>query len=263
MTTPLKKLWTEHYRITSLLVNPLGRLGLYGILNLLQETAWMHAETLGFGMKGMEEKGLIWVLTRQSLKMQDWPSFNSKITIETWLRPPMGAFAIREFSIKNEEGHEIGTCTTSWLALDKDSKTILPSQNLYPWSEITLERSTDLVADKVSVEGEYEHLAKYRVRNSDLDINQHVNNTKYSQWILDAIPYDLHSKLRLQSYTVNFLAETHLGDQVEIDRSCSSSSAPEDVRGVTNYRGVRISDAKILFTARLEWEQRSATSPPR
>ncbi|KHD87698.1 MAG: hypothetical protein OM95_13190 [Bdellovibrio sp. ArHS] len=250
-------LWTEKFHITSLLVNPLGRLGLYGALNLLQETAWMHAEKLGFGMSDMDKDGMFWVLTRQSLRMKTWPRFGENISVQTWLRPPEGAFVAREFALLDSQNNEIGLCTTSWLALDRRTKKILPSQQLRDWSALTQSRATGLIAEKIPVTGEYEKLAKYRVRNSDLDINQHVNNTKYAQWILDAIPYELHKALRLKSYSVNFLAETHLGDEVQVDRSCSSTSVEIASEGSTAYRGVRLSDGKVLFTALLEWEKHS------
>lgn len=249
-------LWIAEYQITSLLVNPLGSLGLYGALNLIQETAWMHAESLGFGMADMEKEGLYWVLTRQILQMKEWPHFGKSLKVETWLRPPEGAFVSREFRLLDENNQEIGLCSTSWLALDRQSKKILPAEKLRSWDKLTSTHITGLMPEKIPVAGNYERLARYRVRNSDLDINQHVNNTKYAQWILDAVPYELHKKLKLKTYSVNFLAETHLGDKVEVDRSCDSPNVEQAPQGLTRYRGVRESDGKILFTAQLEWETR-------
>ncbi|WP_413288168.1 acyl-[acyl-carrier-protein] thioesterase [Bdellovibrio sp. HCB337] len=249
-------LWIESYKINSLLVNAMGHLGLYGVLNLLQETAWMHAESLGFGLKQMEKENLFWVLTRQSLSMKEWPAFGTQVQIQTWIRPPEGAFFNREFRILNQEGKEIGTCVTSWMALDKNTKKPLPTQNLRPWEQITRAETTGLTPEKIAVEGEYEKMAKFRVRNSDLDTNQHVNNTKYAQWILDSIPYDLHRQLKLNTYSVNFLAETHLGDEVQVDRNCSQANGFTEEQGLSLYRGLRVSDQKVLFTARVGWERR-------
>lgn len=255
MNTPPQALWTESYKINSLLVNPMGRLGLYGVLNLLQETAWMHTESLGFGLKHMEKEGLFWVVTRLTLTMKKWPAFGHKIQVQTWLRPPEGTFVAREFRILDEDHQEIGACVTSWLALEKDTKKILPVQNLRDWNVIAHTNTTQLQTDKIPVEGEYEKLAKFRVRNSDLDTNQHVNNIKYAQWILDSIPYELHRQLRLQNYSVNFLAETHLGDEVQIDHSCSALSSFTENQGEALYRGLRVSDQRVLFTASLGWER--------
>ena len=249
--------WTCEYKITSLLTNPQGSLGLYGALNLIQETAWLHAEDIGFGLNTMNEAGLYWVLTRQSLHMEQWPRMGATIQVKTWLCPPQGAFVTREFILYDEAQKILGSCSTTWLALDRHTKKILPAQDLRPWAELTSPPVTGITPDKIPVSGSYEKLAKFRVRNSDLDINQHVNNTKYAQWILDAIPYSLHRSLKLKTYTVNFLAETHLGDKVEIERAQQSSDVETSDHGHSQYRGVRLSDNKILFTALLTWEKKA------
>lgn len=249
-------MWSQSFQITSLLVNPLGKLGLFGTLNLLQETAWGHAEKFGFGMNAMESAGYYWVVTRQTLQMTEWPLHGENVNITTWLRPPEGAFVTREFLIKNEDGRTLGSCSTSWLALDRESKKILPIANIRDWVDITSEQSTGITAEKVPAEGVFENVAKYRVRVSDLDINQHVNNTKYSQWILDSIPYELHKVLLLKAYSVNFLAETHLGDEVRIERKASTKLSQEASSGQTIYRGMRVSDDRVLFTAALSWEKK-------
>ncbi|MEN0059077.1 MAG: acyl-ACP thioesterase domain-containing protein [Bdellovibrio sp.] len=242
--------WKEDYFITSLLVNPSGHLGLFGLLNLIQETAWMHAEKLGFGMREMEQEGLYWVLTRQKIKMLSWPPLGERITLKTWLVAPEGAFITREFMVTDARGTEIGSCSTSWLALHRDSRKIIAPLELRDWQNLIEPQRTDVITEKISVAGDFDPLAKFRVRNSDLDINQHVNNTKYAQWILDSIPYELHRTLRLKTYSVNFLAETRLGDKVRVEKQLPH------LPGEAVYRGVRLEDNKTLFAARLEWEKK-------
>ncbi len=249
-------IYKDEYRITTLLANPQGNLGLFGALNLLQETAWSHAETIGLGFHDMEKTNTYWVLTRQSLVMDYWPRIHATIQVHTWLRPPEGAFVTREFSLFDQNGNTLGNCSTSWLALDKTTKKILPALDLAPWGKMTNTQVTNITPEKIPVSGEYQYLARYRVRNSDLDINQHVNNTKYAQWILDAIPYPIHQALQLKKYSVNFLAETHLGDKVQIDQSIQSTDPITNDSGVSIYRGVRAQDHKILFSALLEWKKK-------
>lgn len=251
MANSSNRLWSENYKITSLLVNSQGRLGLYGLLNLLQETAWMHAETVGLGMKDMVKHGHYWVLTRQNLQMKKWPKFGDHLSIQTWLQKPEGGFISREFQIDSSNGENIGTCTTSWLALDRKTRQIIPASTLRPWEDICRDGSSGLKAEKLIWTEPGEVLAKFRVRNSDLDINNHVNNTKYAQWILDSIPHAHHQQYFLQGYSVNFLAETHIEDVVQVEREQKSSL--DESQGASLFRGVRAADGKVLFTARLEW----------
>lgn len=248
--------WAETYKINSLSVNPQGRLGLYGVLNLIQETAWKHAESLGFGLEDMQAEELYWVVTRQSLQMKTWLPFGRALQVQTWLRPPEGAFITREFLLFDEQGQEVGACSTSWLALHRATKKIVPVQSLRDWPQLTLQRGVNVQTEKIQVDGDFEKLAQFAVRNSDLDINQHVNNTKYSQWILDSIPYSWHQSLHLTAYSVNFLAETRLDDEVQIERGTNSPDPHSQDSGFTHYRGLRCSDQKTLFAATLHWEKK-------
>lgn len=52
-----------------------------------------------------------------------------------------------------------------------------------------------------------EGAARFPVRPSDLDLNGHVNNLSFAQWILNASPLSMHREHALSSYEVNFLAE--------------------------------------------------------
>ncbi len=249
------RIWCEPYKIISPLVNHRGVLGLYGTLNLLQETAWMHARSAGFGLQEMSKENLIWVYTRQTLEMIHWPHYGDEIQIQTWVRPPEGVFVTRNFLITDKQGQPLGSSSASFLALDRTTRKIIPSLNLRPWDQITNAKSLPYEAEKIPVAGEAFEVAKYRVRNSDLDFNQHVNNTKYAQWILDAIPLPVHESVILKRYNVNFLAETHLGDKVQVFRQGDSHDSMTSNEGVTTYKGLRHSDEKVLFTAKLTWEK--------
>jgi acyl-ACP thioesterase len=67
--------------VNSFLVNPQKRLGLYGLLNLLQDTAWIHATHLGHGYDNMLLEETAWVLTRQKVRMTEWPKWGDEIQI--------------------------------------------------------------------------------------------------------------------------------------------------------------------------------------
>ena len=89
----------------------------------------------------------------------------------------------------------------------------------------------------------------FEVRNSDIDLNHHVNNVKYAQWILDALPIEiLRTGANLVGYEVNFLAEAKIGDQIKIQ-----IGAEEIAAGVTRnrFQGVRAADGRAVFSALL------------
>lgn len=238
------------YEITSFLVNPQKRLGLFSLLNILQDTAWRHAKVLGHGEDVVEAEKLFWVLTRQKVTMQSWPHWGDQLEVRTWIRPPEGPFAIRDFEILHA-GAKIGEATTSWALLD--AATRKPSRRMQGAARSWQSRSDGVLTmgnPKIELSVPLTKTGEFLVRNSDLDMNEHVNNTKYAQWILDSIPGELHAQFDLKEYAVNFLAETRSGDLIEIRQGELSP-------GQVLFQGWRAADQKAVFTARLVSSKRS------
>lgn len=239
-----EQIWQEEYKISSFLVNLRGRAGLYAVLNLLQDVGWMHA----FATKISLGPDLGWVFTRQKLMMHEWPGWNETVKIRTWLRPPEKGFWFRDYEVYVGE-RKLGEATASFMVMDlKTRKSVRVdfSHTERYWNKgQLLSRSPE----KIFFEGEGEEVARFRVRNSDLDMNNHVNNTRYAQWILDSLPVEvLRAGVNLHGYEVNFLAEAKLGDEILIRKSEAKAGADLDA---TVFQGVRSSDERAIFTARL------------
>jgi acyl-ACP thioesterase len=233
--------FSESYRITSYLVNLRGRAGLYGILNLIQDVGWQHAGELGFRFS---EQDLAWVFTRQELRMNRWPAFNETVTLSTWLRPPKSVFIFRDYELFCGE-EKVGECTSSFTLIDSRTRK-LAAPDWSPFRGIWKEEGNlALNPRKLPLTQEGEDLAEFEVRNSDLDLNQHVNNTKYAQWILDAVPLSDLKSAELKGYEINFLAETRKGDRILVRRMGGEDEKRAD------FEGKRVSDGKVVFAASL------------
>lgn len=241
-----KQVWQENYTIASYLVNLRGQAGLYAILNLIQDVGWMHAMHLQVKLP----KNMGWIFTRQKLLMDQWPPWNSQISIRTWLRKPESeAFLYRDYEILMGD-RKIGECTSTFSVMDMSTRK-LATQDWSEYSEIW--RPEGYLAHqpaKIQAVNEIADLAKFEVRNSDIDLNQHVNNTKYAQWILDAIPIDILRKgTDLHEYEVNFLSETKIGDVVQVQKSLKDETQGQST--FVQFQGMRVRDNKPAFTARM------------
>ncbi|MGZ3712870.1 MAG: acyl-[acyl-carrier-protein] thioesterase [Bdellovibrionota bacterium] len=244
MTQPI---FTEDYRITSYLVNLRQRAGLYAILNLVQDVGWQQAVHLGFDLAG---QGLSWVFTRQKLVMERWPEWNEVITLKTWLRPAGATpFVFRDYELFVGD-KKIGECTSSFTLIDSNTRKLAKPD----WSSFESvwrkEGFLEHFPEKILLPKEVKDLATFEVRNSDLDLNNHVNNTKYAQWILDAVPLQTLKTADLHEYEVNFLAETLKGDLITIQEPITESATADSF-----FQGLRKADSKVVFTARLKVTQ--------
>ena len=237
-------IWTQTYDVNTILVTPQKKLGLYGLLNLLQDTAWIHATHLGHGYEDMIREGTAWVLTRQKLCMHQWPAWRETVELRTWIRPTEGLVAVRDFEILLH-GKVIGECTTQWLILDLATRKPAAKGLELAEDEVRHDAPTFISASKIYLQTQLQELARFHVRNSDLDLNGHVNNTRYAQWILDALPEHKLRDFTLQEYEVNFIAETKAGDVIDIFRGALSEDRFQ-------FKGVRTSDGKTVFAATMK-----------
>ena len=88
----------------------------------MQETAWHHADHLKVGYSDLAEQRYFWVLSRLSIQMEQYPGWDEKIKIRTWLTGMGRLFALRHFSIANSKGDILGTAKSAWLVLDLKSR---------------------------------------------------------------------------------------------------------------------------------------------
>ena len=246
------KIYTITYKVDTNYVNFNKKLGLYGTLGLLQDIASEHAEILGFGYDDMLARNIFWVLTRQKLVMNQWPNWRDNVKIVTWTKPVEGFNAFREFEIFIGE-KKIGACTTTWMILDGNKRRPTKPDFEHNDKFARMDYGLDIRAGRVKQPEEEEKVGVFKVHNSDIDMNNHVNNTRYSKWVLDSIPMDYHSALNLKEFEINFLGETFLDDEVTIFSS-SQKSNPEEK--IAYYSGIRESDNRKVFAAKLVAEEK-------
>lgn len=237
----------KDYSVNSINININKRLGLFGMLGILQDIAATHADLLGVGVETMIKNNIFWVMGQQHVKMAHWPKWQDMVTIKTWPRGIEGLRAYRDFEIFMG-GKKIGESVATFMVLDGTSRRpIRPElpdllKNGHP-------HALSFTPQKVELPENMELKNTIDVRNSDLDMNNHVNNTKYSQWILDTIPLEYHRKVLLREFEMNFLAETHLGDRIDI---YAGDRENEECDNTCSYfKGVRHKDQKIVFAAKL------------
>lgn len=242
-------IFEKSYKVNSLSINPSKKLRLVRLLEILQDIADDHAEHLGFGYEDLQEKGFFWVLVRQKLQMREYPSLNQTIRVQTWSRPIVGAYAVRDFEIFAGD-EKIGDCSSTWMILDLQTKRPKKIKNLDSLFNVRTDYAVDYSAQKVATPEQMQAVKQFEVRISDLDMNNHVNNIKYTQWILDSIPFAAYQRNMTKEYEINFSGETFLGDEVEISRNLQNADDAE-----VYFKINKIQDGKTVCSVKLVREE--------
>lgn len=244
--------WESRYPIASTLVNFQKRLSLSHLLGLMQESAWVHAAHLGQGHRETHARGAAWVLVRQRVEMEQWPSWEQELVLRTWLRPPGAAMVVRDFEFFLDD-HKVGQAAAHWITIDERHRR--PVRLGFPDNPALFRQEGHLLIEprKLAASSELALLERFQVRTSDLDLHGHVNNTRFADWILDSLPLSVHQENHLREYEINFLAEANPQETVEVHGTPWNALKPGDS---IHFQGRRSLDGRSLFQARLQGERR-------
>src|SRR5699024_10015659 len=148
------------------------------------------------------------------VKINSYPFVRELIDVKTWASNFRKFYANREFKILNKNQEELVNASSIWIFLDMVRKRPL--------------RVTKDIADLYGLDGnilfhefydfnrpfESKNGLVFRVRKSDIDYNNHVNNVKYFQWMLETVPKYFDDQYILREFEIQYKKEVGLGSLI-------------------------------------------------
>ena len=241
--------WHQNFAIRSYEVDCHSRLSIVSVFNFMQEAASQHADALGVSIQQLLSENYTWLLSRLKIKMNTYPVWNDQLTVDTWPSGVQRLFALRDFELKNQNNHTVGAALSAWLVLDTVKKRpVRVSSFVDRLRPVEGNHILPDQLDKLPAVENHTHERIFRVRYRDLDINQHVNNASYVEWMLEGMPVEVQNGLGLIELEINFLAESFLQDRI-IARCGPQDSNNRDFQ----HSLIREADGQELVRARTVW----------
>lgn len=194
-----------------------GRWRPSAILEAMQETAGTHAQLLGCGRDQLLKDNIVWVISRAEILMHRYPLIGERVTVETFPMPGRHGFYPRYYRFTGLDGTELGCAGTLWVLLERAERHMVVSQAVAS----TLPDNADLVPPLPLPRtvphpaGEERRMARMPAY-TDLDVNGHVNNTRYADWLCDALGAALLSRRCLRRLHINYAAEIRPEQEMEL-----------------------------------------------
>lgn len=207
------------FQVRTYETDTLGRLQVPILCQLLQEAATAHAAVLGVAVETLIENGVAWVLSRLRLEVDRWPSADEEVVVATWPEAASRLFTERRFEVFDDSERRIAAASTLWLVLDLERRrpVRLPAFVTERLHECELGSEPRHFAELVEPDPADREVA-FTVRRADLDLAEHVNNTSYVTWAIEAVPDEVWSAAELAELEIQFLSECHRG-QTALSRS--------------------------------------------
>jgi acyl-ACP thioesterase len=221
------------------------------LCEFFQETSLAYLKSQGVDYLSMIKKDNFTILiSRMKFRISHLPLWGEDIFISSWLKgfePEKVAWG--DFDVRDAQGNSIIQATSSWLLIDlKDGKAMPFGDGPYRFEthpELSvLPQSIDLLEP----EGMPEAVLVKEIKYSDIDLNKHVNNSRYADWILDAIGMDILKERKIRSIQLNYM------QQVEYDTKVALMRFPESRHHVVIFGVNENHPEQIHFQARVGFE---------
>ena len=185
------------------------------ILDIFQDVAGLHAKELGCDYDTLLQREMLWALTRVKYEVLCQPKLFDTLTARTWPLAPTRAGFKREYLLCDKDGNVLIKGSSEWVVMHSVKRSLMPSENVYSVSEG--------FCDETVFEGRLERLRDFEDDGKpyvsvpqfcDIDMNGHVNNTKYANYVLNSI--SLGEPQEIRSFQIDYRHEVLAGEGLNI-----------------------------------------------
>lgn len=208
-------IYATNHKIKSSDVDMYKRLKLSTLFRMFQEISIAHTEELGFGRDKTLDRGLLWVITRTNVEIERLPLYDEDIVIKSHPGEMMKVIFPRFYTIEDKNNNVIVKGSSLWILMDENTRKIVSPKNR--GIDIPGTKRQDDIALPITLDLDIKYKSGVRkVHFSDIDLNGHVNNTKYLDWSSDLMSEDFHKNNIPESIKINYLSEVKPRTDVDV-----------------------------------------------
>lgn len=237
----------EEFTVRSYEIGQNGKATLPSVANYFQEAAGKNARDLNFDIEDLQKKGATWVLYRMHIRMNRFPERWQPVIINTWPSSGDGIRAFRDYELVDKSGETLGVAVSQWMVLNMEKRRPMRIP-----SEI-LEMGLEVDEHKLSVDKRtFPEMEKpdsetlLTVGLYDLDMNHHVNNVKYIEWMSGYMDRNQSIFLECTELNLQYHKEAGLNQKILIQNKKLSEN-----RSLHNIRDAKTDE--LLAEGISEW----------
>lgn len=183
------------------------------ILNYFQEIALEHSDSLQAGPYQLAELGLAWFIVKYHVEFHAYPKFLNQVRVATWASAFKGFTAHRGFTLDDADGNRLVDGKSHWMMMDHKAGHIVriadqPINAAYGVDETGSRFKMVRLKKLKTWDGE----SVFPVAPLDIDYNGHLNNVKYVEHALNALPDNLFTTHEVAVLDIVYKEQAFLSD---------------------------------------------------
>ncbi|MBL8966368.1 MAG: hypothetical protein JNG85_05110 [Spirochaetaceae bacterium] len=227
--------YERNFVVTARDVDPQNRVRADAVAVMLQESAAHHADAWGMSIPSLNREGRTWVLARLAMEFGGRPGWKEELRVETWSRGFRGHVATRDYLVSAADGGVVARATSVWFVIDLATRRPVRLDEYGTRGAHDPDRTAGVdEPGKLAPPPQGAAETFLKVRASDLDLNGHVNNSRYIEWLYEAVPASVLQSRRMSRLELHFLAETHYPGDILIRRAAEPGAANGAANGAAS-----------------------------
>lgn len=208
---------TESYRIRITEVDAHANLTIPALNGLFQEMAWRHSVVANVSAPDLTaQHNITWVLSRLKIWIQKLPSYDETVLVKTYIQEIDKYFYYRDFKVYDTNGNEIIRANALFGLIDISRRRItsVPDWMRAITPICTTEEKVQKISGKIPPLTQVETQRAFDIRWHDIDSNQHANNNRYVEWLMESVPTKVLNEGVLKTFDIIFKNESIFGDKI-------------------------------------------------
>lgn len=186
------------------------------ILEILENVACYHADSIQYGPLDIGKTNVSWVLLEWEVKVIKRPKYGEIITAKTWARDFARAHTYRDFELYDSEGNLAVIGTSKWVLVNATTKklTMMVNEVIDRYGaekEQVFGRET---VEKIDVPENFTNEISYQVARRDIDFNGHMHNIYYLDLAEEALPDDVYENRPYNNIRITYKKGIKLGEKI-------------------------------------------------
>lgn len=155
----------------------------------------------------------VWIVTEYEISVTRLPRFMETVRVETEAISYNKFFCYRDFRFFDETGEVLLEIHSSWVLMDPDTRKAarVEDEIVAPYGSV---KTTKLERGHKFAKLDAPEKRTYHVRYSDIDMNQHVNNSKYYDWAVDPLGFDFLTNHQPAKIYIKYNHEVRPGEEI-------------------------------------------------
>ena len=197
------------------------------ILDMFQDVAGIHADSVGIGALELEEMGLFWIVSKIRLRIGRRPQVEEMLEATTWIQPAERVSCERDWALhKGDE--QLAYVRSIWAALRRDDLRPGHMADFYPDSDFTMAPPDDIPFTRMSKDFDgAEPVGEYRIRSVDIDRGGHMNNVNYVRAMLGCFTCAQIAEMDISELDMQFILQCYEGETIRFVKRPSEKGLME------------------------------------